>query len=180
VTGDDRMVLPYKQKDWDNFRFSLDADSKLLAILPMNKAAVFKASDFNEERENIANANTTGDDYTFSMEVLDKKIDDEDDISELLGVADDNKTNINKVFPNPFRSEFTIDFEAEKDTEIEIMVNDISGRAVYNAKESLSEGQHNLKVNIPENQLANGAYILRVVDMEGFVQTRQLIRNAGN
>ena len=149
------MVLTYKEKNWDRFRFSLNADNKMVAILPNSKAAIYKASEFDNQKENIEGAN--GNDFTFSMEVLDKKIENDDDISELLDLASDRNKNINNVFPNPFVSEFTIDYQTENDIEIEVMVADLSGRTVYNAKEDLNAGQHNIKVNIPDNQLTNGA-----------------------
>jgi len=41
----------------------------------------------------------------------------------------------------------------------------------------LNAGQHNLSINIPEDRLSNGAYFLRVIDMDGYVQTERLIRN---
>ena len=178
VTGEERMVLTYKENNWDNFRLSLNADNKMVAILPMGKAAIFTASDFENQKEKMADAK--GNDYTFSMDVLDKTIEDDDDISELLDMANDSKATINKVFPNPFNNSFTVDYETVNDTEIEIMVTDISGRRVYNANQELSAGQHDLQVNIDDNQLTNGSYMLRIVDKDGNLQTRQLIRTAAN
>ena len=85
-------------------------------------------------------------------------------------------TKINNVFPNPFLTEINVDFYSEKNNELEITVSDVSERVVYLSNENILLGNNQIKINISETSLQNGTYYLRIKDIDGYVQTRTLVR----
>ncbi len=65
------------------------------------------------------------------------------------------------AFPNPFKDELTINFEAEKanDLPVEIFLTDIQGKQLWNTTHDINSSKE-LKVNT--SQLASGIYILEL------------------
>lgn len=75
VYPDENFVVNYTKDKWDKFGLDTEADAKLIAILPGNQLAVFKAdlSDcYGKEW------------FTFNMQVLDKKIEDKNTLIDVL------------------------------------------------------------------------------------------------
>ena len=85
-------------------------------------------------------------------------------------------TKINNVSPNPFLSEIIVDFFSKKDNELEVTVSDINGRVIYFSNKKVLLGGNKININISERVLSNGTYYLRIKDLNGYVQTRTLVR----
>ncbi len=66
------------------------------------------------------------------------------------------------VFPNPFINQINVDFELDKESDVEINIYNLSGQVVYSeGSTNYSKGQHRIEVN-PSNVLQSGMYIIYV------------------
>ena len=66
-----------------------------------------------------------------------------------------------KHYPNPFRDEITLEFELEADSDIQIIVSDVSGRKIA---QTLVENQHHgvQTINLPTKDWMPGMYFYQV------------------
>lgn len=80
---------------------------------------------------------------------------------ENLSVSEENLDFSNlKLYPNPNKGEFTVDFNSVSNNDVEIEVYDISGRKVYNNIYSNVESRFNETVSLLNVQ--SGVYIMNV------------------
>ena len=173
ITDNGRTVVSLPRRNWDKFRFDPDADNKLLAVMPDNSAALFTESDFEEQEEELLEAN--GNDFVFSLDKKDDKIESLADLDELL--SEDSEEEIDpirdlKLYPNPASDQVTISFESENSIEIPIQIIDANGRVVAN-QTSLSDSGKN-KINFDLSNLANGNYTVRMIT-KTFADAKQLV-----
>jgi hypothetical protein len=75
-------VIPYYQSNAQQFSFLPSEKNKLIAVLPEDRIAVFTSEDFAAIREK-AYASDNGA-LTFKLKVLDRRIEKEQDVSDLL------------------------------------------------------------------------------------------------
>ena len=173
ITDNGRTVVSLPRRNWDKFRFDPAADNKLLAVMPDNSAALFTESDFEEQEEDLLQAN--GNDFVFSLDKKDDKIESLADLDELL--SEDVEEGIDpirdlKLYPNPASDQVTISFESESSMEIPIQIIDANGRVVAN-QTSLSDPGKN-KINFDLSNLANGNYTVRMIT-KTFADAKQLV-----
>lgn len=83
---------------------------------------------------------------------------------------------INNIFPNPFANEINIDLTAKKESDIEIFIFDNLGRKIYHAKQKVTVGQQNIKLQLYQLKLTNADYLLQIREKNGGVQSKKLIR----
>jgi len=72
---------------------------------------------------------------------------------------------VNKIYPNPFRESFTMDYTLYENTPVQIILTDLTGRQVQLLlDETLSSGQHQLnwKTQTAGNNLQPGFYLISV------------------
>lgn len=80
-----------------------------------------------------------------------------------------------EIYPNPFKTDATVQFSLDKSNELEINVYDITGKTVYAIpSESYAAGNH--KVRIDGTNLESGVYYVNVKYNEGVI-TRKLVLN---
>lgn len=81
VTGSQRSVVRYQPKDFDRFSFDPNDDNLLIAILPGNKVAYFKAEDFkNIDLTTLGEQKT----YTFRMKIEENAVASLDDLASII------------------------------------------------------------------------------------------------
>ena len=85
VTGEGRVVVQLPSYDWGKLRVDLNADNKMLAVLPNNKVALFPQSAFNKEKEEIIES--SGQEYLFDMEVKEADVNTLKELSNVLAQA---------------------------------------------------------------------------------------------
>jgi len=173
ITSNGRTVVSLPKRDWGKFRFSPNADNKILAILPDNTASVFTESDFEEQKEELINAD--GNDFVFSLEKRDEKIESLDDLDKLIAEASfDVVEPIQKVkiYPNPARDQATLSFESELSMEFPIQIFDVNGRVVARQNTLTQVGEN--QVNLDVANLTNGNYMVRMTGKD-FNSTEQLV-----
>lgn len=79
-----------------------------------------------------------------------------------------NKAEVDKlspIFPNPATNSITILYDSKAEVNGEIRVYDISSSLKMVSKTSLKKGRNNASLNV--SSLANGTYIINVVDVSG-------------
>lgn len=72
---------------------------------------------------------------------------------------------INKIYPNPFREEFTMDYTLYETTPVQIILTDLTGRQIhFLLNETLSAGHHQLnwKTQTAGKNLQPGFYLISV------------------
>ena len=90
-------------------------------------------------------------------------------IATLVNSSTGNKTNTNRLYPNPFTREFSIDFESRVGQEqVSLQVYDLAGRVVLSQDIATESGQETQSIKIDGSALPNGAYtyILDIGDSE--------------
>jgi len=173
ITDNGRTVVSLPKRNWDKFRFSPKADNKLVAILPDNTAAVFTENDFEEQEVELLNAD--GDDFVFSLDKREDKIESLDDLDRLIEEAsfdDIDPIQKIKIYPNPARDQVTLSFDAEESMESLIQIFDVNGRAVASQNTLTQLGEN--KVNLDVANLPNGNYGVRM-STEDFTTSKQLV-----
>ena len=81
-----------------------------------------------------------------------------------------NKAEVDKlspIFPNPATHSITILYDSKSEASGEIRVYDISSSLKMVTKTNLKKGRNNASLNV--SSLANGTYIINVVDVSGKV-----------
>ena len=81
-----------------------------------------------------------------------------------------------KIYPNPVRDEFTIDFELDSDIKLGVKLFDISGQEIMTIRtpENYYRGIHSVTANL--SQLKSGIYIAAMVSQDGVIGRRILIK----
>ena len=86
----------------------------------------------------------------------------------LLGIdayqLNDNQTL--NVYPNPFNTDFSINFYSSKKQTIQIELIDISGRKIYKEEKSVSANSARVFILDGMNEISKGIYVLRLVTPE--------------
>ncbi|MEN9521896.1 MAG: hypothetical protein RL065_273 [Bacteroidota bacterium] len=73
-----------------------------------------------------------------------------------------------KIYPNPFESNTTVDFNLQKSQNVKVLLFSVSGQLINTiVDEALSEGNH--KLNIDATTLTTGQYLLLIKNNEGIV-----------
>lgn len=85
VTKGDKAVIRLPKKDWNKFRFNPKDDNKLIAVLPENKAAIFKQSSFKKEKKSMIASK--GKNYVFELESREESVESLEDLEGLLTIA---------------------------------------------------------------------------------------------
>ena len=81
INNNRKAVVKYGLKDMSSFTYPSEEENTLIAVLPGNRVAKFSKEDFN----NLNKSNPiNGEDVTFKMKTLPKKINSIADISEAL------------------------------------------------------------------------------------------------
>ncbi len=68
-----------------------------------------------------------------------------------------------KVYPNPFKNYFTLQFETDEDKEVSIMLYNLNGTLIRNEKIMATSGNNSYQFN-PNQELKQGTYILKIAD----------------
>jgi|GEM_PF-3631842 hypothetical protein len=85
-----------------------------------------------------------------------------------------NKINL-KVYPNPFNSSCTIEFNLPNATTVSILLYDFMGRKVSTIAENTDEAMGGHKIEFGRNNLAGGVYLLQLVDNNGNTISQKLV-----
>ena len=80
------------------------------------------------------------------------------------------------VSPNPFKSNLTIRFNEEVKERIQLVIVDIVGKVVYQEVQTLLNGTNEVQISLPENQINNGVYLLKLTSNDGRTQLVKLIK----
>jgi hypothetical protein len=81
VTGSQRSVVRYYKNDFDRFSFDPNDDNLLIAVLPGNKVAYFKAEDFKNIDLTMLGEQKT---YTFKMKIEENAVASVDDLASII------------------------------------------------------------------------------------------------
>lgn len=80
-----------------------------------------------------------------------------------------------KVFPNPFKDEFTVQFKLEKQENIEVLIRDIQGKLIDKVSRKMYEaGEHHLKY-FPISEVSQGIYFVEI-RTDNRLEAKRLIR----
>ena len=86
------------------------------------------------------------------------------DLSNPTGI-EANSSSTFSIFPNPAENSFAIQFNIESESNIEILLSDISGRAVMQKNcGKLNSGNQNIAIDV---ELADGIYWVNVISNQG-------------
>lgn len=80
-----------------------------------------------------------------------------------------------KIFPNPFESNYTLEFDLKKEEQIIFELTDISGKIISSRIYSGSNGKNRLDFDSPG--LSNGLYLLRIISENGQSVSKKVIKN---
>lgn len=80
-----------------------------------------------------------------------------------------------QIYPNPFATNATIEFDLQNSGNIEINIFDVTGKAVQSIPNKVY-GVGNHKVNFDGNGLENGLYYVNIIAEDGII-TRRLVLN---
>jgi len=173
ITDNGRTVINLPKRSWKSFRFSPSANNKILAVLPDQTAAVLSEGKFEQQKgEMIAAA---GEEFVFSLDKTDEKIESLDDLDDILEEASIENTAIIQqinIYPNPARDRATVTYVSKKAVATPILVFDAKGQQVIMQNATSQEGEN--KVELDVANLPNGNYIVRIT-ADGFIGAKQLI-----
>ena len=85
------------------------------------------------------------------------------------------KATISKVWPNPFTSSFTIDFESTTQSEIMINLYDLNGMPVLTDNMSAQKGNNTYTINTLDD-LIPGTYLLRITQGTNVLATTKVMK----
>jgi len=93
------------------------------------------------------------------------------DENKYMGIAEKGFANSVSCYPNPSNGQFVVEMNTEKATELTINIFDLSGRNVFTQIQIANAGTNNISINA--SNLANGTYVLQMINSEGkrFVNT---------
>lgn len=83
-------------------------------------------------------------------------------------------TNSMIVYPNPTSDKATILFTANTEAKYSVLISDIPGKTYERKDITAMKGQN--KVAVDMSKYANGTYLISLVDENGFVVTRKLVK----
>jgi len=89
-------------------------------------------------------------------------------------VDDINNSGILKLYPNPSKGNFEIEFVAKSAENVEIKLTDLNGKVVFTSTQKTVFGINRIAFNIVS--VANGIYSLNIVTGEGLYQQKLLIK----
>ena len=89
--------------------------------------------------------------------------------------ANDNITDVVRIYPNPFTSEFTVSILADKSSSAQVTVFDISGRMILTNNHAVTEGNNTIAISEMSN-LNTGVYFVRVI-LDGQEVVVKMIKN---
>ncbi len=85
VTKNNQVIVGLPKSNWNAFRFDPNLDNKLIAVLPDNKVALFKQSDFKAKEKELLSARKGK--YTFEMEVQETPVLQLNDLNQVIQMA---------------------------------------------------------------------------------------------
>lgn len=98
---------------------------------------------------------------------------------DLINSTDFVKVNDNaslKVFPNPTKDSFNIEFEISKTENIQIDLFDLNGKKVSKLFDGkYLKGKHRLKKSLPSEMVSRGLYFIVIQNQEGVFGRRKVI-----
>jgi hypothetical protein len=89
-------------------------------------------------------------------------------------IAEATAVDILNLYPNPVRSEMTVELYAEDITDVKISIIDVLGRKVYVNHFDLFAGVNTIKIDV--NQLMDGYHLLRI-EKENTVNIKRFIKD---
>lgn len=84
----------------------------------------------------------------------------------------DNSLVIQKIYPNPFNNEFTLEIESTQATNVQLMVYDVLGSQIVSEPQNLEKG--NNVIRVITNNLSDGMYLLEINDVNGNIITEKI------
>ena len=78
------------------------------------------------------------------------------------------------VFPNPAKDKINVSFNAKDQADLQISLNDLSGKQVFVNKYSVTKGENQLSVDV--NGLSKGVYVLNLVTEKGTIHYKVVIK----
>lgn len=100
-----------------------------------------------------------------------------DDINISIVTSDNSLANIEpyvEVFPNPISEDTKINYSVYKNSEVQFMLTDLTGRTLGIFAEKQTVGNYNLNLNKIVSDIPNGVYIL-TSNISGFKKSFRLI-----
>ena len=79
-----------------------------------------------------------------------------------------------EIYPNPADKVLNLSFTANSNTDLLLKVSDISGRVVFEEKNSITSGSNNLSIDVSE--LSEGIYLLNISEGNSSLTYRVLIK----
>jgi len=99
----------------------------------------------------------------------------EDVIETMIITCEDiNSLEIVELYPNPTRSDITINIVSPNRDEVMLALYDASGKLIYNDGLSINEG-YNL-VNIPVDQYRAGVYLIKIINSKGTQSIKRFVK----
>jgi len=84
-------------------------------------------------------------------------------------------SKLKNISPNPFDQNLNIEYQAFANERVWVQLFDITGRQVYTREFVLTAGLNALQLNM-EQDLAKGAYFLRIRDGRGDFINKKIIK----
>ena len=81
-----------------------------------------------------------------------------------------------QVYPNPVNDLLNIEFQTENTEPVSISIYSLTGQIVYSKTESAVSGSNTISVNMDQNSLSKGLYILKL-DFSGEKYFQRIIKN---
>ena len=78
------------------------------------------------------------------------------------------------VFPNPAKDKINVSFNAKDQADLQISLNDLSGKQVLTNKYSVAKGENQLSVDV--NGLSKGVYVLNLITEKGTIHYKVMIK----
>jgi len=78
------------------------------------------------------------------------------------------------VFPNPAKDKINVSFNAKDQADLQISLNDLSGKQVLTNKYRVAKGENQLSVDV--NGLSKGVYVLNLVTEKGTIHYKVVIK----
>jgi hypothetical protein len=77
------------------------------------------------------------------------------------------------VYPNPAQDDLNVDLNLNKNSEVEILVKDVTGKTILSRKNKLSQGEHKLQLETTE--LSSGLYFMQVRSDAVLISTKKIV-----
>jgi len=80
-----------------------------------------------------------------------------------VSIQEQNVSDVFKIYPNPNKGQFNIEYTLNSNSKVSIDILDISGRVVYSVAETAREaGSHTESLDISKTKVAAGTYFVRL------------------